>query len=88
MRRWAVVVVSGVLAFSACSSGSTKPPGTTTTPPTTSCSPLSPAGNCYRRGEFCPGYLHGQTIEGDIGEGGIGPLTCAQDTNDRYWHFV
>jgi hypothetical protein len=48
--------------------------------PGPTCSPLSPAGNCYRRGEFCPAALHGQTITGSDG-----PITC--ELLNGYWRF-
>jgi hypothetical protein len=49
-----------------------------TTPPTTGCY-IDPEGNCYRAGEYCPGSLHGQTVQGENG-----PIIC-EDNNGWRW---
>lgn len=68
----------------------------TTSPPTTllpvtarprvvtraHCSPLSPAGNPYRRGQFCPPRCYGQSIEE-----ATGPLRCIQGAKG-YWRWM
>lgn len=40
---------------------------------------IDPEGKCYRPGEYCPGSLHGRTVQGENG-----PITC-EDKNGWRW---
>lgn len=48
--------------------------------PVSACTPMTPAGNCYRAGEFCPAADHGTT--GADADGN--PITCLDNDGWRW----